>query len=262
MKISIITVVFNDHDGVLNTINSVTLFAQKTCHDVEYIVIDGDSQDGTKSVISAVDITPFSKYVSLSEKDDGIYDAMNKGVRQMSEDSDYCVFMNAGDTFNSNAAKVIDKHRFFNDIEVFGIVSILGDTEVKNRKIIDKHCLRLWPAYPHQATFISSRLHRNRMYDLNFKVLADYDFFADVYQKGAKIGIHQENISFFVQGGASNRLDTMSQTIKEMIYIQNHYFDKVNYKLVLSLAFKVFLRTLPFSNKIEPYIRLKIFGEN
>ena len=92
MKLSIITVNFNHREGLRNTINSV--ISQKDFDDYEFIVIDGGSTDGSKDVImeSANRITYW-----VSEKDGGIYNGMNKGIKVAN--GEYLIFMNSGDTF-------------------------------------------------------------------------------------------------------------------------------------------------------------------
>src|SRR5258706_1204581 len=90
MKISIITINLNNKDGLANTIQSVI---GQSCDDYEYIVIDGASVDGSVEVIN--------KYRDridywVSEKDSGIYQAMNKGIKASS--GDYLWFLNSGDS--------------------------------------------------------------------------------------------------------------------------------------------------------------------
>ena len=91
MKYSIITVNFNNRDGLRKTIESVI---HQTCRDYEYIVIDGGSTDGSVDVLKEYD-----KNIDywVSEPDKGIYNAMNKGITQAH--GEYLNFMNSGDCF-------------------------------------------------------------------------------------------------------------------------------------------------------------------
>lgn len=93
-KISIVTVVYNDENNILRTILSCY---NQTIQDKEYIIIDGDSSDGTKKIIDA-NIPKIDKYIS--EKDKGIYDAMDKAI-DIAE-GEWIVFMNSGDVFAGN----------------------------------------------------------------------------------------------------------------------------------------------------------------
>lgn len=91
VKVSIVTVVFNDQENILKTIKSVT---NQSFKDREYLVIDGGSTDNTKEIINQ-NISSIDKYIS--EKDKGIYDAMNKAI-DMAE-GEWIIFMNSGDVF-------------------------------------------------------------------------------------------------------------------------------------------------------------------
>ena len=91
MQFSVITINFNNGEGLRHTIDSVI---SQTCHDYEYIIIDGGSTDDSVNVIKL-----FSDKIDywVSEKDRGIYHAMNKGVNLAH--GQYCIFMNSGDCF-------------------------------------------------------------------------------------------------------------------------------------------------------------------
>ena len=98
MKLSVITINYNNRDGLQRTLESVF---NQTCQDFEFIVIDGGSNDGSRDVIanynSNIDFW-------VSEKDAGIYNAMNKGIKKAN--GDFVIFMNSGDTFcNENVLK-------------------------------------------------------------------------------------------------------------------------------------------------------------
>ena len=91
MKISVITVSYNAVDVIERTIQSV---ARQRYDDYEYIIVDGNSNDGTVDVIKR-NTDNITKW--MSEPDCGIYNAMNKAVRMAC--GEYCIFMNAGDMF-------------------------------------------------------------------------------------------------------------------------------------------------------------------
>lgn len=95
MKITVVTVVFNDKEHILQTIESV--HSQTIRKDIEYIIIDGESSDGTSQLIQNK-ADRVDKYIR--EKDTGIYNAMNKGIKQA--EGDYIIFMNSGDCFTAN----------------------------------------------------------------------------------------------------------------------------------------------------------------
>ena len=89
MKLSIITINFNNRNGLEKTIESVT---SQTCKDFEWIIIDGGSTDGSRELVEKK-----QKYITYwcSEPDSGIYNAMNKGIKKAK--GDYCFFLNSGD---------------------------------------------------------------------------------------------------------------------------------------------------------------------
>ena len=94
MTLSIITINYNNAAGLEKTIKSVI---SQTCKRYEFIIIDGGSKDGSKDIIEKYQdqITYW-----VSEPDNGIYNAMNKGVKVAK--GEYCIFMNSGDIFVDN----------------------------------------------------------------------------------------------------------------------------------------------------------------
>jgi len=121
LKISVITVCFNSLEILKKTMQSVET---QTYTNIEYIVIDGNSTDGTPEYLKNYN-GKLTKYVSESDK--GIYDAMNKGVN-MSE-GDYVIFLNAGDLFAENLTleKIFDGKTYDSDV-------IYGDV-IKNGRV-------------------------------------------------------------------------------------------------------------------------------
>ena len=92
MKVSVITVVYNDVEGLKRTIPSVL---NQRSNDYEYIILDGGSTDGTLEYLSSLSIKGKIK----SEPDTGIYNAMNKGLQMAT--GEYTIFLNSGDWFHS-----------------------------------------------------------------------------------------------------------------------------------------------------------------
>ena len=103
MKISIITVVYNNKDTISDTMHSVL---SQNHGDLEYIIVDGESEDGTIELIEkTVERYPNKNIIFISEKDDGIYDAMNKGI-QIAK-GEVIGFLNGDDIYNHN--KVLNR---------------------------------------------------------------------------------------------------------------------------------------------------------
>ena len=167
MRYSIITINYNNKEGIRRTIKNV--FSQ-TNTDYEYIVIDGGSTDGSVEVIQkyAENITYW-----ISEKDNGIYHAMNKGVAQAQ--GDYCIFMNSGDCFHS--PDVLDSIAHYQEDIICGKVLKGNNTEASGLYKSSITLVDLMRAsLPHQAMFIKRELLVNHPYDEHYKILSDWKF--------------------------------------------------------------------------------------
>ena len=171
MSITVITINYNNCAGLRRTVESVV--GQTTTVN-EFIVIDGGSTDGSTDVINA-----YADRISywVSEKDRGIYHAMNKGVARAH--GDYCFFLNSGDVFYDNTVldrvskSVLDK-----DI-IIGKVVIDGSEELMSpppsREISLYHLYS--GAIPHQGSFIRTALLRQHPYDESLRIASDWKFF-------------------------------------------------------------------------------------
>ena len=170
MRISVITINYNNGVGLRSTIDSVV--GQK-CNDFEYIVIDGGSTDSSLNVIKE-----YSHKIDywVSEPDGGIYNAMNKGVAHAH--GDYCVFLNSGDCFYSDV--VLNRFMNYDAIEDIVVGKLISQ---KTGKVIftSPQQLSLYYLYsgtvPHQSSFIKTELLRKIPYDENLKIVSDWKFF-------------------------------------------------------------------------------------
>lgn len=174
MKFSVITVTYNSGDKLKNTIENVL---KQTFTDYEIIIKDGGSSDG-----SLEKIEPDSKIKIYSEKDKGIYDAMNEAVKKAS--GDYVCFMNCGDSFFDetvleNTAKYIDlnpgRKIYYGD----AYFCLTKEVISQPKEITESICYRHMPN--HQSCFFDINLWEKKGFDLNYKIRADYDFFLRQY---------------------------------------------------------------------------------
>lgn len=168
MKFSIITINYNNCKGLRKTVDSVI---SQTFEDYEWIVIDGGSTDGSKELIEHYS-SHFTYWVS--EPDNGIYEAMNKGLDMVN--GDYCIFMNSGDAFK--------------DVEVLSYVArlhkrpdvIAGSVQETTGKIISPPAMLSFRFLysnniPHQGEFIRKELFdKIGFYSTDLKILSDYEF--------------------------------------------------------------------------------------
>jgi len=182
MKISIITVCWNAAATIEKTIRSV---ASQTYGDIEYIVIDGESNDDTLEIVQK-----YPKVVSkwISEPDKGLYDAMNKGIRMAT--GDYVCIINADDTFfDSQVVSKIAEFLKCNDINacIGDIVQHRDDGTVVRRysaKNWKPKMLKIGFMPPHPAIFIKKEVFEKfGCYELNFKIGADYELITRFFLK-------------------------------------------------------------------------------
>ena len=172
--ITIITIVFNNDKDLENTIKSVLY---QKYNNIEYIIIDGGSN---KSVISK--IKKYEKYIDywISQKDEGIFDAYNKGIKLAS--GDFIGFLNVGDYFTENAINfVLPKIKKKNLDIIFGSVKkkkiYSGFSEIKIGKT-----LNIFPSL--MSTFINvDMFKRYGLFDLSFSFYNDYEFIYRLIKK-------------------------------------------------------------------------------
>lgn len=171
---SIITVCKNNLEELKTTFTSIS---SQSCKDYQWIVVDANSNDGTKEWLSKLDSVTF-----ISESDKGIYDGMNKGISL--SDGKYMIFMNSGDCFASD--NVLEKSK--NSIEKNSLpIFVYGDSidisEENNeyyRKA--KSYKKNWMGMitQHQAMFFNSHKIGNINYSYDFPLAADYAFISTI----------------------------------------------------------------------------------
>ncbi|MBI4947160.1 MAG: glycosyltransferase [Bacteroidetes bacterium] len=194
-KLSIITVNLNNVDGLLKTIESVV---EQTFSDYEYIVIDGGSIDGS--------VESIKKYADkirywVSEPDKGIYNAMNKGIKQAK--GEYCLFLNSGDwLFEKDTLSNVFKKFPDQDI-VYGNLQTPKGTWTYPQKLT--FSVFFFSSIAHPATFIRKSLFDTYgYYNENYTIASDWEFFIIALVKNNCSYKHIDNtISCFEFGGMS-----------------------------------------------------------
>lgn len=214
-KISIITVSYNAALSIESTILSV--LNQSYCN-IEYIIIDGGSTDGTVDIIKRYD-NKISYWVS--ESDNGIYDAMNKGILQAT--GEWINFMNSGDSF---VEKDVIKNIFFNEIDdsyavVYGNTEFVYADRIQIIKQVNDEVHKYMPAC-HQSIFCRTIEMKKRLFDTKLKIAADFKFFYLLYSDGAVYLYKDVTVSRY------NALDGISSKnrflcYKERIRITNSF---------------------------------------
>ena len=167
MKLSIITINYNNRDGLRKTIESVV---NQTWQEFEYIIIDGGSTDGSVEVIKE-----YADRIDywVSEPDKGIYDAMNKGIDQAK--GEYCLFMNSADTIYEKTT--LEKV----NAELDGTDIISGKTITDTRTVLTpppiiNFSFLYQSMINHQSMFICSAIMKKHKYDTSYKIVSDWKF--------------------------------------------------------------------------------------
>lgn len=185
MKISIITVAYNSSETISNTIESVLM---QTYPNIEYIIIDGFSQDNTMNIVKEYEFNFEGRLKWLSEPDQGLYDAMNKGVAMAT--GDIVGILNSDDTFYSKTVitELVHFHKTYDvDASIGNIVQ-----HKENGKIIRKYSSQNWNQEkliigfmpPHPSIFFKRELFdKFGNYDLGFKIGADYELITRFFLK-------------------------------------------------------------------------------
>jgi glycosyltransferase involved in cell wall biosynthesis len=222
LKFSIITVCLNSEKTLKSTIKSVL---GQTYENIEYILVDGGSEDSTLDIINEYknDITKY-----ISEKDDGIYDAMNKGIGLSTGDIIY--FLNSGDIlYDKDVIKTISDIFFSHqDCEIVTGNAVLYYDEYEQayssrRKNVAEYIIT---GICHQTIFAKRTIFKKTgLFNTNYRVYADLDWVLNcVIDK--KICIHYANLNmcYYLMGGFNNI--NSKRYKKERFSIKNKYITK------------------------------------
>ena len=169
MKLSIVTVNYNDAEGLERTIKSVI---SQTFHDYEFIIIDGGSTDESVGVIKQ-----YESYIDywVSEPDGGIYPGMNKGLRQAK--GEYLNFMNGGDCYHSSDV-LQTIFTLGSDADI-----ITGEHAENGLRNVGKYGVTMLDLYKwaidHQASFIKREVALRHPYDEKYRIVSDWKFFIE-----------------------------------------------------------------------------------
>lgn len=218
-QLSIVTIVYNNVRDIERTICSVL---GQTYPHIEYIVIDGASTDGTKEVIAKYE-GRISQYIS--EKDKGIYDAMNKGIAMAK--GDYILFMNSGDelyapdTVERVFATEPGADIYYGETEMFNDNwESLGVRRHQVPERFNWKSFRYGMNISHQAIYISTKL--VEPYDLNYKYSADIDWIIRAAKKAKRIVNTHQFVAKYLVGGISKQKHR--ESLKERFAIFSKYY--------------------------------------
>ena len=248
MKFSIITVVLNSKSSLEKTIKSV---AEQNNSNIEYIIIDGGSTDGTVDIIKKYD-----NFISLwiSEQDKGIYDAMNKGLKKAT--GDYVWFLNAGDEiYSSDTLSFIntledDADAYYGEVEYIdeegknlGTRTLKKPPENLSWRNLDKGMV-----VSHQSIIVKRE--KAVYYNLDYKYCSDIDWMIRTLKNCKTIENTKRILSKFLIGGYSKKNIIESNRERYKI-LRNHFslFKVLKSHLYLSVNFLKYY----FTNKKKLY---------
>lgn len=252
MKITIITTTYNSERTLSDTINSVL---QQDYNNYEYIIIDGKSKDNTINIIKKYEPQFKGKLKWISEKDKGIYDAMNKGILLAS--GDVIGILNSDDFFTSNdILKTIAKKFNENNIDaIYGDIHFVKSTNLAkciryySSKIFKPHLMRfgLMPAHP-SFYLKREKIKQIGLYNTSYKIASDFDFLlrAIYIKKIRTLYIEKDFVTMRIGGistsGISSRILIMKEhlnILKEngiysnVVLLMLRYFYKI-YEIIVS----------------------------
>lgn len=204
--VTIVTVVYNGEAFLESTIKSVI---DQSYSNIEYIIIDGGSTDSTLDILKKYENT-IDYWVSA--KDEGIYDAMNKGIDLAT--GEWICFMNGGDEFHH---KTVLSEIFFQK-DYIDVDIIVGNHEViypsgRTRLAKAGKLENIWKGsqFCHQATFVKADFHKSHKFNLKNRIVADFEFFYKAYKANAKFQFLNVTVVTFQAGGLSdvNRIEAI-----------------------------------------------------
>lgn len=219
--ISIVTINYNNREGLKKTIDSVV---NQTFKEFEYIIVDGGSNDGSHEIISR-----YNSIIdcAIIEPDNGVYNAMNKGIYKSK--GSYLLFLNSGDIlYNSNilakvALYLVEENDFY-----YGDIILKGVNKQKHKKYPSKLTFGFFyiKSLPHQATFIKRTVFDKVFYyNEDLKVNSDWEFFMCAI---CKFNCSYKHLDFIVSimdaNGMSHDANNQYLIEKERAYCLEKHF--------------------------------------
>lgn len=213
--ISIITITYNSAKTLERTILSVKNQSYKN---IEYIIIDGGSNDGTLDIINK-----YNSYISkwTSEPDKGIYDAMNKGVLLSS--GEIIGTLNSDDWLNSDSIKIISELYLQTNFEIFaGAIQLWNKLEKDKIIFSSTKYLKKYMSINHPTTYITKKTYENYgLYSTKYKIASDYDFILRLFLCKTNFIVSDIIISNMSLGGVSDSKWKLG--LKESLEIKINY---------------------------------------
>lgn len=220
IQFAIITVCLNAENCIRDTIQSVI---NQTSSNFEYIIKDGISTDETINIAKSFTAAFAERgitYRIISQKDTGIYDAMNQAIQE--SHGEWLLFMNAGDRFASNfiLESVSESGCMENADIVYGDRILRKGDLFFYQKARELENMRYKFPFGHQSTFTSRGLFKENLYSTRYKINSDYKFYLQMYNDGKRFCYFPVAISIYDTSGISSNweltLPEVIQVLEEM----------------------------------------------
>jgi len=265
--VSIITVCYNSEKYIRDTIESVL---KQTYDNIEYIIVDGNSKDSTLDIIKVYEPKFNGRMKWISEPDEGIYDAMNKGIDMAK--GEVIGIINSDDWYKLDAVEKV--------IEIFGknksisivhgqMVSVFESSIGTYKKLNDKQTnlkkLKHKMVINHPTVFIKKNCYNKYgVFNIEYKIAADYELMLRYYNYDLKFQYINDVLSYFrVDGTSSLNINTITDVINIQKKYCNNYIMGINYILGFKNIF--WYLVVKFRNKflintlgVEKFDKIKI----
>lgn len=237
--VSIITVVYNGEKYIKETIESVI---NQTYNNIEYIIIDGGSKDRTIDIIKS-----YENVIDywISEKDNGIYDAMNKGIKLCK--GEIIGLINADDWYELNTIKLIVENYLLSDKEkvLHGYINVITDNydsyiseNIKNMKILKKGMI-----LNHPTVFVPNKLYEKYgLFSTKYKIASDWELMLRFYLSNVGFIEIKNVLTNFRLGGASFVIDKKLIEEKHNIRKQHKIYKFIDEYYLIDLLKLFFFR--------------------
>jgi len=235
MLLSVITVAFRNYEGVMKTWQSLAHLAKAQDIEFEWIVVDGGSQDGTEDFLKSLNGQYNLRFIS--ERDKGIYDAMNKGIDIAS--GRFAIFLNSGDIFHEEIVDVVRQLSEAKETAMYIGDALLDYGDGNKLRRNAKSGWYIYHSLPasHQAIFFPVHGLKTYPYDLQFKVSSDYALAARMFKAGFPFKRLHGLVSEFSMGGVStsNNLELCqdARKVQRMILHVPGFWAELSYMLRL-----------------------------
>ncbi len=238
-KVTIITVSFNSEKTIERTIKSVL---NQTSNDFEYIIIDGGSTDLTMDIVRSYEANFEGRLKWVSEPDNGIYDAFNKGIELST--GEYIGFINSDDWYEQDTIEILCNNISSGYADVyFGLLNVWENNELV--WVYCNFCSSIkTESLAHPSTFISKDAYdKFGLYNLDYVSASDYEMFIRLINNECSFKYIDSTLANFSRGGVSGTaigyFETLDIKLKNgFISIGNYYFLLFRKRLI-ELARKV-----------------------